>query len=232
MKKIGLIGGTTWHSTIDYYRLLNETVADKMGKSHCADLIIRSVDFEEYKNLAEQGKWDIIGSKLTQIATELESVGAEAIALCANTTHKVAPQISKNIKIPLIHIGEAMAEQLSIKACKKAGLLGTIYTMKSEFIPEKLKEKGIDCVIPEEEEMVVLNNFIFDELGKGIFLDNTKMKILEVIENLRKKGADSIILGCTEFPLIIKEPDTDLPLINSTLVHANAIVDFALKSIN
>ncbi len=155
----------------------------------------------------------------------------EAVALCANTTHRSAESIIKNIDIPFLHIGDAMAAELLNMNSKTTGLIGTIYTMTSDFIPEKLKEKGIKTIVPDKKDMALLNRIIFDELAKGIFKEETKFKILEVLEKLRKSGADSIILGCTEFPLIIKESDTDLPILNSTLVHAKYIVDFALETV-
>ena len=232
MKKIGLIGGTTWHSTIDYYTFINQIVNERLGNDNSADLILRSVNFEAYRILAEAGKWDIVAENLSTIAIELQSIGAEAVALCANTTHKTAEIVQKNIQIPLLHIGDAMAAELLQMKSKTTGLIGTIYTMKSDFIPHKLKEKGIETIVPDITDMELLNRIIFDELAKGIFKDETKTKILEVLDKLKKNGADSIILGCTEFPLIIKESDTNLPVLNSTLVHAKYIVDFALESVN
>jgi aspartate racemase len=232
MKKIGLIGGTTWLSTIEYYTFLNKIVNERLGSDFSADLVIRSVNFEDYRILAEKGEWNTIGKKLLQIAKELQSIGAGAIALCANTTHRTADFIKESIDVPLLHIGDAMSAELLKMNSKTTGLIGTIYTMQSQFIPDKLKEKGINTIVPDKKDMALLNRIIFDELTKGIFKDETKQKILEVLDKLKEKGADSIILGCTEFPLIIKESDTDLPLLNSTLVHSKYIVDFALKSID
>lgn len=232
MKKIGLIGGTTWHSTIDYYTYINRIVNERLGASHSAELVLHSVDFEEFKTYAEQGKWDLVAHQLVQIANQLQSINVEAIVLCANTTHKVADTVAEKIAIPLLHIADAMGEELIKINAKTTGLIGTIYTMQSEFMPEKLKHKGINAIVPEFMDMQLLNEIIFEELAKGIFKDETKHKILEIMGKLKNKGADSIILGCTEFPLIIKEPDTDLPLIDSTFAHAKYIVDYALKSID
>ena len=228
MKKIGLIGGTSWHSTIEYYTYLNQIINERLGDDNSADLIIQSVNFEIFKSLAEKDQWDIIADKLLEISKSLITTGAEAIVLCANTIHKVADYINENIDVPLLHIGDALADALNKINSQTTGLTGTVYTMKSDFIPNKLKNKDINTIVPDKKDMALLNRIIFSELTKGIFKDESKIKILEVITKLKNSGADSIILGCTEFPLIIKESDTDIPLLNSTLIHANYIVDFAL----
>ena len=229
MKTIGLIGGTTWLSTVDYYKLINRKVNEKLGGESSAKILLYSVDFAEYRKLAEEGKWDEMSERLCPLAKMLETGGAECLLLCANTLHIIANDIRKSINIPLIHIAEETVNQIKKSGLKKVGLLGTRFTMEKDFYKKILIENQIEPLIPGDDERIFIHNSIFDELGKEIFKPETKKKYIDIIDKLIKNGAEGIILGCTEIPLIIKQEDCPVPVFNTTEIHANAIVEFALE---
>ena len=229
MKTIGLIGGTTWLSTVDYYKLINRKVNEKLGGESSAKILLYSVDFAEYRKLAEEGKWDEMSARLCPVAKMLERAGAECLLLCANTLHIIANDIRKSINIPLIHIAEETVNQIKKSGLKKVGLLGTRFTMEKDFYKKILIENQIEPLIPGDDERIFIHNSIFDELGKEIFKPETKKKYIDIIDKLIKNGAEGIILGCTEIPLIIKQEDCPVPVFNTTEIHANAIVEFALE---
>jgi len=229
MKIIGLIGGTTWVSTQEYYRIINETIKEKLGKSHSAHLILYSIDFEKTV-IKNEGKWDIISKNFIDIAIKLEHSGADFIVICANTMHKIADEIQKNINIPILHIVDVTAEKIKSTGLKKVGLLGTKYTMKEEFYKKRLKEKfGIETIIPDSDEIDFVNSVIHEELTNKIINMSSKQRYIEIINKLISKGAEGIILGCTEIPLLINQNDIDVPVFDTTEIHAKAAVEYALN---
>ncbi len=228
MKTIGLIGGTSWVSTAEYYRVINERMNARLGGLHSARILLYSVDFEEFKPPAKPAEWGEFGAKFTNIAQRLEEGGAECLLLCANTPHMVADVVQSNIRIPLLHIAEVTAREITKQRMYKVGLLGTKITMEQSFFTEKLSAHGIQSIIPNESERAFVHSSIFEELTKGIFKKETKERFLRIIEGLKKEGAMGIILGCTEFPLLVKQTECDLPLFDTTSIHASSAVDFAL----
>jgi aspartate racemase len=228
MKTLGLIGGTTWVSTVDYYSYINQMAAERLGGSASAQLILYSVNFAEIKGWADEGNWKAIGERLSELARKLESIGAEGIVLCANTMHIVAGAVQESINIPLLHIVEAVGREIKKQNAKKVALLGTGFTMDNDFYQTKLLEFGIEAFVPGKDDRNFIHNSIFDELGKEIFLDTTKQRYLEIIDRLHTEGAEGIILGCTEIPMLIKQEDCAIPVFDTTLIHAKYAVDFAL----
>jgi aspartate racemase len=228
LKTLGLIGGTTWLSTIDYYRIINQLVNERLGGLHSANLLLRSVDFHELKKLVDTQSWTEIGKYLSELAIQLENAGADCIVLCANTMHMVADMVQQNIRIPLIHIAEATANEILKQRIQKVGLLGTRFTMEQPFFTDILSHKNIQTLIPNEEQRMFIHTSIFDELGKNIFKEATKYTYLGIIENLRKQGAEGIIFGCTEIPMLIKAEECSIPVFDTTFIHAMAAVEFAL----
>lgn len=229
MKTIGLIGGTTWLSTIEYYRIINETVKEKLGGAHSAHCILYSVDFDEFV-VQREGKWDEIACSFIDIAKRLEQSGADFLIICANTMHKIADEIQKSVNIPILHIADVTAEKIVERGLKKVGLLGTKYTMEEEFYKRRLKERfNIETIIPETKEREIIHNIILDELTHEIIKRSSKQKYIKIINNLVYKGAEGIILGCTEIPLLIKENDVNTHIFDTTAIHAKAAVEFALK---
>lgn len=228
MKTLGLIGGTSWVSTIDYYRYINQLTNDVRGGLTYAQILLYSVSFNDVKTLADAGDWENLGLLLSGIAQNLENAGAQAIVLCANTTHIVAEKIEEKIRIPLIHIVDATAREILRRDLKKVALLGTRFTMDSDFYHERLARFGIEAIIPEQEERTFIHRSIFEELGKDIFFDKTKRKYLEIIENLSARGAQGVIFGCTEIPMLLTPEDCPIPSFNTTFLHARAAVEYAL----
>lgn len=228
MKTIGLIGGLTWLSTLDYYRLLNEMVNEKLGGSEAGKIIIYSVNFGEIKIFTEKGNWDKIAEIICNAAKKLEASGADCILIGANTMHKIAGEIQAVLSIPVIHVAEEVAKEINKKKLTTVALLGTKYTMQMDFYKDKLSKQGIVTIIPELEEIELINAAIYNEMGKGIFLPVTKEKFLNIINSLIKQGAEGIILGCTEIPILIKQEDCTVPVFDTTRIHASAAVAFAL----
>ena len=226
-KTIGFIGGLTWHSTLDYYRLLNQLTNDKLGGSSSAKILLYSVNFEEIKTLTYADNWDGIATIMIDIAHTLEKAGADCILLGANTMHHIADRVSDVINIPLIHIAEVTANTIALKGIQTVALLGTKYTMQLPFYTNKLAEKNIETIIPDQADIDFINDTIYNEMGKGIFLPATKEKYLHIIEKLVAKGAEGIILGCTELPILIKQTDCAIPVFDTALIHAIAAVEFA-----
>lgn len=229
MKTLGLIGGTTWPSTVDYYRYLNRLTGERTGGAMYPRLILYSVNFVEYKALADAYDWKEIADRLSAIAVKLEAAGAEAVVLCANTTHIVADIVSEGVNIPLLNIVDAVGKEIQGRGIKRVALLGTRYTMENEFYQNKLGGYGIETIVPKTDERDFVHNSIFDELVHEIMSDVTKQRYLKLMDDLRGRGAEGIILGCTEIPLLIKQADTDIPLFDSTLIHAKYAIDFALS---
>jgi aspartate racemase len=230
MKTMGLIGGTGWISTVEYYRIMNETINKRLGKLNSAKCIIFSFNYGEIDALNKRNDMAGVLALLKDAAGKLEAAGAEGIMLCANTLHMFADDLGKSISLPIVHIAEAAAKKIKEKNMSTVGLLGTKYTMNEDFYKQKLKEKNIETLVPDADERDFIHNAIMKELLKGIFNDQTKAAFLDIIRKLESRGAEGIVLGCTEIPLIIKQEDTFMPIFDTTVLHALAGVDFVLNS--
>lgn len=220
MKTIGLIGGMSWESTVPYYQIINETIKEKLGGLHSAKVLLYSVDFAEIEECQANGEWDRSADILADAAIRLEKAGADWIVICTNTMHKVAPQIQKQIHIPIIHIADATADVLDQNQIKKVALLGTKYTMTQDFYKEKLVTRGIEVLVPEAEDIELINHVIYDELCLGTIADKSRGQFVRVIEQLKESGAQGVILGCTEIGLLIHQQDSPLPVFDTTQIHA------------
>ena len=229
MKTIGLIGGMSWESTVTYYKIINETVKEKLGGLHSAKCILYSIDFQEIEECQANGNWEKSGEILGEAANNLEKAGADFIVICTNTMHKVVNQIKEKISIPILHIAEMTAEKILKKGLKNIALLGTKYTMEQDFYKSKLIEKGINVIIPDKNDIEIINKVIYDELCLGTINSNSKKKFLEIVDKLRSKGAEGIILGCTEIGLLIKNEDTDVPLFDTAVIHAEEAAIYSIK---
>jgi aspartate racemase len=230
MKTLGLIGGLTWLSTVEYYRAINEQVNARLGGRHSAKLILYSLDFAEFQPPLpeDEAGWADIARRFGDAAARLESAGAEALVLCANTPHKVAPAIRSRTRLPLVHIADATANAVAAKRIERVALLGTRPTMEATFYPEILAARGISTLVPDPEDRAWIHASIFDELTKGVFTDATRQRYLALVERLVARGAQGVILGCTEIPLLLREGDCTVPTFDTTLLHVGAAVDFAL----
>ena len=229
MKTIGLIGGMSWESTVTYYQIVNETVKRELGGLHSAKVLLYSVDFAEIEEYQTKGEWDKSAAVLAVAAQNLEKAGAGFIIICTNTMHKVAPVIQKKISIPIIHIAEATADALKENGIEKVGLLGTKYTMTQEFYKSKLIEAGIEVVIPDEAGVTVVNNIIYNELCLGIISEESRKKFVNIIKQLEKAGAQGVILGCTEIGLLIHQKDVEIPVFDTTQIHATKAALLAIE---
>ena len=229
MKTIGLIGGMSWESTVTYYQLLNEGIKDALGGLHSAKVLLYSVDFFEIEALMSRGEWDEAANQLGNVAARLEQAGADMILICTNTLHKVAPQVQAKIGVPLVHIAGAAAEALLSQGITRVGLLGTKYTMTQEFYRDKLVERGIEVLIPEGDDIDLVNRVIFEELCLGIVKEESRAEYLRVIAALQRRGAQGILLGCTELGLIVAKKDVLLPLFDTTEIHAKKALTLALS---
>ena len=228
MKIIGLIGGMSWESTVTYYKIINEAVKEKLGGLHSAKCILYSIDFQEIEECQANGNWEKSGEILGEAANNLEKAGADFIVICTNTMHKVINQIKEKISIPILHIAEMTAEKILEKGLKNIALLGTKYTMEQDFYKSKLIEKEINVIIPDKNDIEIINKVIYDELCLGIINSNSKKKFLEIVDKLRSKGAEGIILGCTEIGLLIKNEDTDVPLFDTAVIHAEEAAIYSI----
>jgi aspartate racemase len=229
MKTIGLIGGLTWYSTLDYYRLLNEMVNKRLGAANAAKIILNSVNFAEIKVLTEKQDWDGIALLISNAAKVVEAAGADCLMIGANTMHNIADRIQAAINIPVIHIADAVGEKINEQKIDKIALLGTKYTMQMDFYKNRLALKNIETIIPGEDDITFINNSIYAEFSNGIFLPETKLRYIEIINGLALQGAGGVILGCTEIPILIKQEDCSIPVFDSAFIHAQAAVDFALS---
>jgi aspartate racemase len=228
MKTIGIIGGLTWLSTADYYRLINQQINEKLGGVEAGKIILYSVNFAEIKVLTENNHWEAIAEIMKDIARKLESAGADCILIGANTMHKIADEVQSAIQIPIIHIAEETAKVIEAKGMKKVALLGTKYTMQLDFYTKKLSAKGIQTIIPGEDDIAYINKAIYTEMGKGLFLPETKARFIQIIDKLQQSGVEAVILGCTEIPILIKQQDVDLPVFDTTDIHVSAAVKFVI----
>ena len=228
MKTLGLVGGISWVSTAEYYKLINEGINEQLGGLNFAQCIIHSFNYADIKRNNDTNNWESTLNMLTGAALNLKQSGAEAILLCANTMHLVADELVQNIQMPIIHIATETAKEIEKKGLKTVGLLGTRFTMERDFFKNKLAQQGISAIIPDDDDREFIHNTIADELGKGIFKAETKARYLSIMNKLFVEGAEGVILGCTEIPLLIKENDTPIPLFDTTLIHSRAAVKFAL----
>lgn len=229
MKTIGLIGGMSWESTAVYYRRLNEQVRDKLGGLHSAEILLRSVDFDAIVALQKSDSWDQASARLSAIARELEEAGASCLLICTNTMHKLADNVQQAVNIPLLHIADVTAAEVKAAGAKRPLLLATRYTMEQDFYVGRLRERfALDPIVPDADDRTAVHDIIFDELCCGIIRDESRDRYLEIISQGRARGADSVILGCTEIGLLIGPEQVDLPVFDSTLLHADAAVAFAM----
>jgi len=230
MKTIGLIGGMSWESSLEYYRIINETVKEKLGGFHSAKCLMYSVDFAEVEKLQRQGKWDEATALMIDAAQRVKKGGADFVVICTNTMHKMAEEVQSSINIPLLHLADVTAERIKAQGLKKVGLLGTKFTMEEDFYKGRLiKKHGLEVMIPDDEEREVINNILYNELCMGEIKKISKDKFKKIIDNLVLKGAEGIILGCTEIPLLIDKEDYEIPLFDTTRIHAEEAVEYALQ---
>ena len=221
MKTIGLLGGMSWESTTLYYEVLNRGVRERLGGLHSAKILLHSVDFAEIEKCQVAGQWQKAGDLLGAAAQGLQNAGADMLLICTNLMHKVAPQIESHISVPLLHIADAAGREIVRQGLKKVGLLGAIYTMEEDFYRQRLMDKfGIEVVIPARKERELVQRVIFEELCRGEVWDESRAAYLAIIDELQEQGAEGVILGCTEIPLLIKPEDTTLPLFNTAELHA------------
>jgi len=228
MRTLGLIGGISWVSTIDYYRLINQGINDALGGLNFSQCIIYSFNYADIKKNNDANDWDATFKMLLEACLHLKSSGAEAIVLCANTMHVIADRLQNELDIPLIHIATATAEDIAKTNITKIGLLGTKFTMELDFFTSKLSALGIATLIPDADEREFIHYTIFEELGRGLLLESTKERYMNIIAKLISNGAEGIILGCTEIPLLIQPADVTVPLFDTAQLHARAAVAFSL----
>ena len=228
MKTIGLVGGLTWHSSVDYYRYFNQLVNQRLGGEEAAKIILNSVNFGTIKKLTLTDNWDGVAEIIISAAQKTVEAGADCILLGANTMHYIADRVAAAINVPLIHIADATAAAIRDQGLDTVALLGTKYTMQMDFYRDRLKENGIRALIPDEEGIRYINESIYSELDSGIFRDETRQRYLQIINQLMEEGAKGVILGCTEIPLLIKQEHVSIPVFDTAWWHAKAAVDFAL----
>jgi aspartate racemase len=231
MKTIGMIGGMSWESSIEYYRIINETVRDELGGLHSAKSIMYSVEFAEIEALQHQDRWDEAAEIMIAAARGIENGGADVGIICTNTMHKLYDIVQQNIRIPMLHIADATAEAIRAAGIKKIALLGTRFTMAEDFYKGRLVENyGLEVIIPSEADMQIIHRVIYDELCAGIINPDSKQKYADIIQRLVKNGAQGIILGCTEIGLLVKQEDSPVPLFDTTEIHARSAVRYALDA--
>ncbi|WP_310829557.1 aspartate/glutamate racemase family protein [Paenibacillus pedocola] len=229
MKTIGLIGGMSWESSMLYYQIINETVKVRKGGHHSAKSLLYSVDFQEIKDLQHQGNWMEATRVMIEAAQKLEAGGADIIVICTNTMHKMAPEVMNAVSVPLLHIADPTAEKIVSDKIKKVALLGTAFTMEQPFYKDRLTGQfGLEVVVPDEADRAVVHDIIYHELCLGIINEHSKKKYLDIIDSLIRKGAEAVILGCTEITMLISQEDCAIPVYDTTRLHAEAAVDFAL----
>jgi len=229
MKTIGLIGGMSWESSLLYYQIMNERVKEKLGGHHSAKSLLYSVDFQEIKTLQFEDRWAELTKIMIDIAKKLETSGADCLVICTNTMHKMAKEVEESVKIPLCHIADATAKEIVNNGIKKVALLGTAFTMEHDFYKGRLIEQfGLDVIVPNEAERKRIHNIIYEELCLGIVKEESKQVYLNIIDHLIEHGAEAVILGCTEITMLISQENCSIPVFDTTRIHAESAVDFAL----
>ena len=228
MLRIGLLGGMSWESSAEYYRLVNELVRDRLGGLHSAECLLYSVDFADIEQLQHAHRWEEAGEVLARAAVSLQSAGAELLVLCTNTMHKVADQIAAAVSIPFLHLGDATAAAVRDAGLTKVGLLGTAFTMEQDFYRERLARHGLDIVVPADDDRRLVHRIIYEELCLGVVNDASRQAYRDVIARLGDAGAEGVILGCTEIELLIRQEDVAVPVFPTTRIHAEAVVARAI----
>ncbi|WP_042161195.1 aspartate/glutamate racemase family protein [Paenibacillus gorillae] len=230
MKTIGLIGGMSWESSLLYYQIINQRVKEKLGGHHSAKSLMYSVDFDEIKTLQHQGKWDEATEMMIASARKLQNGGADFIIICTNTMHKMAKEVEESIQIPLLHIADPTANAIVKDGIRKVALLGTAFTMEQDFYKGRLVERfGLEVIVPDETNRMIIHDIIYKELCLGTIHDESRQSYLKIIHKLSQQGAEAIILGCTEITLLISQENCDIPLYDTTRLHAESAVDLALE---
>ncbi len=229
MKTIGLLGGMSWESTELYYRAINEGVKNRLGGLHSAKIVLVSVDFQEIERLQHHNQWAEAGAYLANSARQVEAAGADFLLICTNTMHKVSSQIESNISIPILHLADATAERIKQNQLKRVGLLGTRFTMEEDFYSGRLAEKyGLEVLIPSAIDRQIVHDIIYKELCLGLIQNRSKREFLRIMGQMRDRGAQGVIEGCTEIVMLVHQDDTDIPLFDTTAIHAEAAVELAL----
>lgn len=228
MKVIGLLGGLSWESSAEYYKFINELTRKKLGGLHSAKSLMYTFDFQEIEELQHSGDWDQATKLMIEAAKNLEAGKADFLLICSNTMHKMAEDIEKNVSIPLLHIADATAQEITAKNIKKIGLLGTSFTMQEDFYKGRLTKKyGLEVLVPDENDRKIVDNVIYKELCVGEIKQSSKQEYIRIMKDLVTKGCEGIILGCTEIGLLVKQEDSSVPLFDTTAIHAHAAVDYA-----
>jgi aspartate racemase len=230
VKRIGLLGGMSWESSAEYYRLINEEVRDRLGGLHSADCLLRSVDFAEIEQLQRAARWDDAGRRLAAEAQGLARAGAELIVLCTNTMHKVADAIDRAVDVPLVHIADTTAQAIRSARIETVGLLATAYTMEQDFYVGRLRDQhGLEVLVPDEPDRELVHRVIYDELCVGLVLDRSRAEYRRIMSGLVERGARAVLLGCTEIDLLVRADDATVPLFDTTRLHATRAVELALS---
>ena len=230
MKTIGLLGGMSWESTSDYYRTINQGIKEKLGGLHSARIVLLSIDFDPLERMQASGDWNSAAQLLCDAAKNIEAAKADCLLICTNTMHKVAPEVEAVISIPLLHIADATAKVLLEEGYSRVGLLGTAFTMEQAFYKGRLTEKfGLDVLVPKEADRKIVHDIIYQELCQGQVTNPSRAEYLRIIQQLAEQGAEAVILGCTEIAMLVKQSDTDVILVDTTAIHAQAAVEFALE---
>ena len=229
MKRIGLLGGMSWESSIEYYRLVNEATRDRLGGLHSADCLLRSVDFTEIEALQREGRWDDAGARLAAEAAGLVAAGAELLVLCTNTMHKVADAITDAVDVPFLHIADTTAEAVRARGLHSVGLLATAYTMEQDFYVGRLRDRhGLEVLVPEEADRRIVHRVIYEELCVGVIEDGSRDEYRRIMAALADRGAEAILLGCTEIDLLVGPEDSPVPVFDTTRLHAERAVELAI----
>jgi len=230
MKTIGLVGGMSWESTLEYYRVMNQYTKERLGGFHSAKIVLYSVDFAEVESRQHEGRWDDLTRLMIHAAQRVERAGAELLVICTNTMHKMADDVQRQIRIPILHIVDVTAAEIIRRSMRKVGLLGTRFTMEQDFYKQRLiRDHGLEVIIPDEKEREDIHNILYNELCLGEIKEPSKRTFRAIIAGLESRGAQGIILGCTEIPLLVSQEDYKIPLFDTTTLHARAAVDFALE---
>lgn len=229
LKTIGLLGGMSWESTVVYYQTINKVIKEQLGGLHSAKCLIYSVDFYEIEQWQAQGNWAKSAEILADAAKRLELAGADCLVICTNTMHKIAADIAREISVPILHIADMTAQELKLNNIRKVALLGTKYTMEQDFYKARLIEQGIDVLIPNADDRLIINDTIYRELCLGVISEKSKAEFLNIIDSLADMGAQGVILGCTEIGLLVKQCDTPVKLFDTTLIHAEKAALFSIS---
>lgn len=230
MKRIGLLGGMSWESSLEYYRILNETVKEKLGESHSANCLMYSFDFHEVERLQHEGRWKELADLMVKEAVNLKAAGAQCIVICTNTMHLMAPDIERATGLKVVHIADAAGEEIKRRGARKVLLLGTKFTMEGDFYRERLEQKGIEVVIPDEKDRQIVHDIIYKELILGQINEESRIEYARIIEKAAKRGVEGVVLGCTEIPLLINQKDVEIEVFDTTLIHSKAAVDYSITS--